>query len=724
MLTKAIWIKSPAHTECSCHEFYRDIKTEKQIERATLCASAIGMYTAFINGKRVGNDLFTPGWTEYRKRVQYQTYDVTGLLASENELSFKCAEGWAVGYIGYHSTNHAFMDHVSLIFSLEIEYTDGSKELFTSDESVRVRSSKITFTQIYDGETVDGTAQITEYGNAVADEVDTALVPQINETVKEQERIYPVKYFVTPKGERVIDFGQNLAGYVQIKARGSAGERIVVTHAEVLDAEGNFYTENLRAAKQKNTYVLSGEGEEVFKPSFTWQGFRYMRLDEYPEAVDLNDFTAIVVHSDIKRTGDFSCGHEKINQLYHNVIWGQKGNYVDVPTDCPQRDERLGWTGDALAFVRTAAINYDVEAFFKKWLGDLALTQGPDGGVPGIIPSPIFTYTSAAWGDAAVVCPWEVYLAYGNTEILEAQFESMRAWVEYMHGFGEEEFLWIGGTHYGDWLNMDGGKGYDIDFAANDYIASAFFAYSTSLLIKAGKVLDKDMSEYEALHTNVVNAIRSRFFRDGVPALRTQTAYALAVRFDLCEDGEKCAKILAELVEENGRLLTTGFVGTPQLLHALSQTGRNDLAYDLLLAERFPSWLFSVNLGATTMWEHWDGIKEDGSFWGANMNSFNHYAYGAVYDWIFGVAAGIKPCEDGAGYTHITLAPVPDRRLGFLRAGINSRAGRIESHWYYKGDEIYFEFTVPEMTVADITLPDGRRESVSGGKYIYTVTEK
>ncbi|MBQ8696162.1 MAG: alfa-L-rhamnosidase, partial [Clostridia bacterium] len=443
--------------------------------------------------------------------------------------------------------------------------------------------------------------------------------------------------------------------------------------------------------------------------------------------VDLNDFVAIVVHSDIKRTGWFSCGNPQINQLYHNIIWGQKSNYVDVPTDCPQRDERLGWTGDALAFMRTAAINYDVEDFFKKWLGEVALTQHDDGGVPGIVPEPIATFVSAAWGDAATHCPWEVYLAYGNKEILEVQFDSMKKWVEYMHNFGEEEFLWVGGQHYGDWLNMDGGKGYeDIDFQANDYIASVFFAYSTSLLIKAGEVLGKDVSEYVTLHENVVNALRARYFRDGVPALRTQTAYVLALCFDLCEDEykEKCANTLVDLVEERDRLLSTGFVGTPKLMHALTAAGRNDIAYDLLLTDRFPSWLFSVKQGATTMWEHWDCIKEDGTFWSAGMNSFNHYAYGAVYDWIFGVAAGIKVCEDGPGYTHITIEPATDERLGYLRAGIDSRQGKIESHWYYKGDEIYFEFTVPERTVADITLPDGRKDTVSGGTFIYTVINK
>ena len=499
---------------------------------------------------------------------------------------------------------------------------------------------------------------------------------------------------------------------------------MLISHAEVLDRDGNFYTDNLRRAKQEMKYVLSGN-DEILKPRFTWQGFRYIRLDEYPfDEVDLSHFTAIAVYSDIKRTGHFSCGNEKINQLYHNIIWGQKSNYIDVPTDCPQRDERLGWTGDAQVFIRTAAINFDVEKFFEKWLGDVAIGQGENGEVYGVAPMPRLSYkthVSAAWGDAAVICPWEIYLAYGNKKILENQFESMKKWIDYMHSAGEEEYLWLGGKHYGDWLAMDG-DGY-MGSTSTDYIASAFFAYSTSLFVKVGKKLGRNMAEYEKLYENVVSAFKEHFTENGVPVQKTQTSYVLALHFDLCDSKQETINGLVKMIEENGMRLTTGFVGTPYLLHALSENGRTDVAYNLLFQEKSPSWLFSVNQGATTMWEHWDGIKEDGSFWSRDMNSYNHYAYGAVYDWIFGVAAGIKVLDDGAGYTHISIKPVPDRRMEFLSASIETRIGVVSSKWYYKDDSICFKVEVPKGTTAEVELPDGQRKIICGGSYIVQINE-
>ncbi len=665
MLQNALWIKSPVQIDSGCAEFYRTFTVNKEVAHASLTASAIGLYTPFLNGERITPDLLTPGWTEYSGRVQYQTYDVN-LRRGENELCLLSGEGWAVGLIGHHHNKHYAGDHVSVIFSLTVTYTDGTAQEIVSDKESKVRSSQILFSQIYDGETVDRTAVREEYGAALEDDdKKPALVAQVGEAVREQERLRPVCMFTTPKGERVIDFGQNMSGYVEVKINGRRGDRIRISHAEVLDREGNFYTDNLRTAKEQNTYILSGEGTEVFKPTFSWQGFRYMRVDEYPGEIDLNVFTAVVIHSDIKRTGHFECGNAKINQLYHNVIWGQKSNYIDVPTDCPQRDERLGWTGDAQVFVRTAAINYDIERFFLKWMGDVALAQTEDGGITGFVPRVKVNDSfriSCAWADASVICPWEIYLAYGSDAILCAQFESMRKWIEYMHATGKEEFLWIGGTHYGDWLAMDAED--ERGATPHDFIASVYFAHSTELFIKAGEVIGKDMTEYRALHVNIVRAVRDRFFA----------------------------------------------------------VGRSDLAYDLLFEERMPSWLYSVNHGATTMWEHWDGIKEDGTFWSSSMNSFNHYAYGAVYDWIFGVCAGVKCQEDGAGYHKVDIRPITDKRLAHLRASIETRHGLLSSAWYYSDGEIRFEFEIPEDTAAQITLPNGYTETVGAGKYNYGIS--
>lgn len=729
MLSNSTWIKSPVNKAEACYEFYTDFTLCKPVARATLAVTAMGMYRAFINDSRVTNELYTPYWTEYTKRLQYQIYDVTELIQSENALNFICAEGWAVGYVraGAEHRNH-YADHISLIYALEIIFTDGTKAYINSDENTKVRTSHIVSSSIYHGEFVDKTALVEELGYALNDDsVHTHIIVQQGEKVTEQDIIYPRELIETPSGEKVIDFGQNLSGYVEVKICGKRGDKVIISHAEILDKYGNFYTDNLRSARQQNTYVLSGDGMEIFKPSFTWQGFRYIRLDSYPyEDIDLSSFRAIAVHSDIKRTGDFVCGHPKLNQLYHNIVWGQKSNFIDVPTDCPQRDERLGWTGDAQVFVRTAAINFDVERFFEKWLADLAAGQMPDGSVGWLVPDCNLQYrenVSSAWGDAATICPWEIYMAYGNKKILQNQFESMQKWVDYIRNTGDDEYLWQGGKQFGDWLAMDNEDGSYNGATPYDYISTAYYAYSTSLLIKSGNVLGYDMSEYVELYHNIVSAFQREFIKDDLPAAHTQTAYAIALYFNLCTDREKTAAELSKMIRDNGNKLTTGFVGTPYLLHALSDNGYADTAYDLLLQEQYPSWLYSVGRGATTMWEHWDGIKEDGSFWDKAMNSYNHYAYGAVYDWIFGVAAGIRPLDDGAGYKHCRIEPHPDKRIGFLKSSIETRRGHLSSYWYYTQTDIKFEFDIPADTIAEIILPDGRRECVLAGRYIYSTVD-
>ena len=424
MKTQAKWIMSPKDLGGAAVSFVKNFNTNKTVKKATVCASAIGLYAFYLNGNRVGKGVLTPGWTSYRHRVQYQTYDVTSLLQAENNLELCVGEGWAVGYVGYSDTNHFFADHTSLIFWMEVRYTDGTREQLLSDASWEVYTSPILSGEIYHGETVDLTAPIELLGQAVECEVEGKLIPQVGEWIVENERIAPVEIFRTPKGELVLDFGQNLTGYVEIKIQGPRGSRIVLHHAEVLDKDGNLYTENLRAARNENIYVLSG-GKDTFKPTFSFQGFRYVRLTEFPlETPDPESFRAIAVHSEMKRTGSFVCGNEKINQLYHNIVWGQKCNYLDLPTDCPQRDERLGWTGDAQIFFRAAAINYDVERFFEKWLGDVALEQHKNGAVAGIVPHCLqgkVTRISSAWGDAVTIIPWNLYVTYGSKKLLKRE---------------------------------------------------------------------------------------------------------------------------------------------------------------------------------------------------------------------------------------------------------------------------------------------------------------
>lgn len=748
MIKQAKWITSPSDSGQAVYTFEKSFFVDKNIVSATLYASAMGVYVPYVNGKRVGKSVLMPGYTSYTSRIQYQIYDVTNMLEKENRISIGLGLGWAVGEFGFWRIKNFFADHTSLIAALSVKYEDESEEYILTDETWQVYTSVVTFAEIYHGETVDKTASIKLVGNAVlSDGINGKLVEQDGEWIIEQERLAPIEVIHTPNGETVLDFGQNMAGYVEVRVKAERGSRIVLHHAEVLDNEGNFYTANYRSARNECTYVCSGE-DDVFKPEYSFQGFRYVQLVEYPfDKIDLNSFRAVVVHSEMKRTGYFRCGNEKINQLYHNIIWGQKSNYLDLPTDCPQRNERLGWTGDTQVFCRTGAINYDTEKFFRKWMRDVAVEQTPEGAVKGIVPNavrknhpknPGDTRISAAWGDVACVVPWELYIAYGNKEMLKEHFPIMQKWVDYLHNVGPEEFLWLGGMHYGDWLAMDAGEDSYVGATSNDLIASAFFAYSTSLLIKAGEALGKDMNDYRELYVNVRKAFRKYFMENGMPKEEfpytevlyldeppidtvrkgvTQTALTLILHFDLCDDHERpvLAKKLVEMIRDNGMRMTTGFVGTPYLLHALSENGYTDIAYELLYQEKNPSWLYSVTHGGTTMWEHWDSLKEDGTFWDKSMNSFNHYAYGAVYDWIFGVACGIKPVAPA--YKIVDIAPHPDKRLGYAQASIDSRNGKIEIYWYYKEDKVYYEITIPENVTARLTLPSGYNETLSGGVY-------
>lgn len=745
MKTDAKWICSPK--EANVVDFYKKIALSGKVKKATLGASAMGLYLVRINGKRITDSLLNPGWTSYHVRTQYQTYDVTAFLGGKSaEISVTAAEGWAVGDLTWKGRHHVFSDTVSVIAWLDVEYADGREEHFATDDTWGVRTSKILYSEIYHGETVDPTARIKKLGTAELSRVKTKLIPQVGELIHEHERIAPKEFIITPKGERVIDFGQNMTGYVEVRIKGERGGRIVMTHAEVLDAEGNFYNENLRSARSRNEYILSG-GEDVFKPTFSFQGFRYIRLDEYPfEEVDLNCFTAVAVYSDMERTGFFSCGNAKVNQLYHNVLWGQRSNYLDVPTDCPQRDERLGWTGDAQVFCRAGAYNFGVHDFFRKWLGDMAAEQSlrNDGGVPIVVPDALQRgAVCCAWGDAAGIIPWEVYLAYGDKKMLAEHFPMMKKWVEYIRHAGTKEYLWVDRWHYGDWLAMDGVVGGDTGATQKDLIASAYYARVTDILVKAGKLLGKDMSEYEELYRHILDAFHDNFIENGLPCMSkhislrdeknreeqaiikpiTQTTLAMILHFHLYrgEDERKSmADCLAKIIHENGDRINTGFVGTPYILHALSENGYTDLAYTLLLQEKMPSWLYSVNHGATTMWERWNCINEDGSFSSVSMTSFNHYAYGAVADWLYGVCAGINSLPDGAGYKHIALAPKPSKNLGFVNCRIKTVSGEVISNWYYSGEFIHYEFSVPAGTVAELTLPDGRKETLCGGEYIFT----
>lgn len=719
MIKNANYITSKSFGDDKALIFRKDFEV-KNVKKATLYASAYGCYTAYINKERVGDFILAPGYTSYLSRIQYQTYDVTDMLKEKNSLELELATGWSFG-MGYRAA--LARSNPNVIAYLDIELTDGSHLSVKTDDSWDIYTSNVIFSNIYDGEVFDAsiTPEKLDEKPVYSSRELSVLMAQHGEKIVEHES-YPVAEVIKkPNGETVLDFGYNLVGYVEFSLENAKqGDIVEFDFAEILDKDGNFYNENYRSAKSTVRYVAK-EGNQTYKPRFTFFGGRYIRLKQFPQNINFDSFRFIVIHSQMKRTGFFECSDERVNKLFDNIIRGQRGNYVDVPTDCPQRDERLGWTGDAEVFVKSAAYNFDVEKFFDKWLYDLMLDQRGDGSVPSVIPDiyGLCQYRSAAWQDAATVCPWEIYLAYGNTDILARQFESMKRYVDFIDRQGGDKFMWNGPfKHYGDWLSLDV-EGSMKGATSHEYIAQSYFALSTSLLIKAGKALGRDVSYYEKLYEGIVNAFRTHYMKDGVPVFRTQTACVLAIHFGLCEpkDVEKTADLLCTLIHERGDTLATGFVGTPYLLHALTETGHADLAYTLLLTDKFPSWLYSVKMGATTIWEHWDGINDKGEIWSKSMNSFNHYAYGSVADWMYGVAAGIKTDENNPAYKNVILQPVPDKRLQYVKASVDTRQGIVKSEWHIDGDTVTYNFTVP--CEADITV-GGKTVHVTKGDYTFT----
>lgn len=734
---KAKWI-SPAYREDSINRpsplMRKTFQSNKKIQSATAYITSLGLYEGFINGKRIGDAYLTPGWTNYAKRIQYQQYDVTNLLAQgNNAVGVTLGSGWYRGYIGFSGQKNFYGKELALLFQLDIRYTDGTSEQIVSDESWKSATGDIVSSEIYHGETIDHQKEkagwnTTNFNDSGWTGVKTInhgfekLLATYNEPIKKHETFKPIKVFKTPAGEQVIDFGQNLVGWVQVKATGKAGDKITLYHAEVLDKKGNFYTENLRPAKQQNNYILKGGAEETFEPHFTFQGFRYIRIEGYPGEIKPENFTAIALYSDMKPTGKFTSSNALINQLQHNIQWGQRGNFLDVPTDCPQRDERLGWTGDAQAFARTASYNFDVKNFFSKWLKDLASEQ-VNGGVPFVVPNVItwgssFAGNSAGWADAATIIPWDMYLAYGDKRILEDQYESMKGWVGYMERSSKND-LWNTGFHFGDWLFYRPFDDNDGRSAVTDkyLIAQCFFAHSTQLVINAAKVLEKndDVEKYSALLKRVKDAYNKEYVTGtGRLVSGTQTAYVLALNFDMLPESQRkqAADRLVENVKSYGNHLSTGFLGTPYLCHVLSRFGHDEVAYALLEQESYPSWLYPVKMGATTIWERWDGIKPDSTFQTPGMNSFNHYAYGAIGDWMYRVVAGVDTDPSAPGYKSIVIKPHIGGKLTSASAEYETKYGFVKSSWKIGNGKLNFDVEIPANTTAVVYIPTSKSTSI------------
>jgi len=730
---KAKWIMSslPEDTTFQVSPLFRkEFNSTKKVVSATAYITAQGLYEAHINGKRVGDSYLTPGWTSYNKRLQYQQYDVTPLLKSgANTIGIALGNGWYRGFIGFPQGQHDFYGKtIAALFQLNIKYSDGTTETVISDESWKCSTGSITSSEIYHGESIDNRIEPVKWSDVkIKENNDVNLIATYNEPVKKHETFKVVKVITTPKGENVLDFGQNLVGFVQVKATGKPGDKISIYHAEVLDKDGNFYTENLRPAKQKNEYTLKGGGEETFEPHFTFQGFRYVKVEGYPGAIKPENFTAIALYSDMKLTGNFSSSNQLINQLQHNIQWGQRGNFLDVPTDCPQRDERLGWTGDAQAFARTASFNFGVNDFFSKWLKDVALDQ-VNGSVPFVVPNVMGEGAagSAGWADAATIIPWTMYTAYGDQRILEDQYESMKQWVGFIESRSTNN-LWNKGFHFGDWLFYRPFDDNDGRSAVTDkyLIAQCFYANSVDILLKTATVLKKsdDVAKYSALLKSVKDAFMKEYVTpNGRLVSGTQTAYVLALNFDMLPETlrESTAKLLVENIKSYDNHLTTGFLGTPYLCHVLSRFGYSDVAYTLLLQESYPSWLYPVKMGATTIWERWDGIRPDGSFQTPGMNSFNHYAYGAIGDWMYRVVAGIDTKADAPGYKQITIKPTIDERLKSASAEYETYYGKIKSSWKVENGKVQLDVEIPANTKATIYVPGGQPVETGSGVYSFS----
>ncbi len=714
----------------------KEFTVKDNVKEAYAFTTALGLYQFYLNGKKVGTDEMSPGWTSYKKRLLYQTYEVTKLLkAGENAMGASLGAGWYKGVMGFTGDRNHYGGQTAFLGQIHIRYEDGTCEIIGSDETWKGADGPILFSEIYDGEIYDarleqagwntpGFHEVAWRAVGIVDYKKEILAAQPGTTVKEIEPVAAKRIFVTPKGDTVIDFGQNMTGWIHFKVKGQAGDKAVLHCFEVLDSVGNVYLDNLRGAKETLDFTCKG-GEEEYHPSFTFQGFQFAKIIAWPGEPKPENFTAYAVHSDMEPTGTFHCSNKDINQLQHNILWGLKGNFLDIPTDCPQRNERLGWTGDAQIFCRTASYLMNTYTFFSKWLKDVAADQTPAGGVPHIVPDILSgktgkdrltdqgTHSAAAWADVAVINPWTLYLTFGDKKIIKDQYKSMKAWIDFMQSHSADG-IWNYKLQFGDWVALDAEEGSYFGATPNDLTCTAYYAYSTGLFARMAKYIGniKDYETYQVLYEQIKAGFRKHFFDEkGNMTANTQTAHVIALYFNLVpeEYRKKTVEALVKLIEKENGHLVTGFVGTPYICHALSQNGHIHEAYDLLLKDDFPSWLYQVKKGATTVWEHWDGLKPDGTMWSPDMNSFNHYAYGAIGEWLYRVVAGFEIDEEKPGYKHSIIHPHFGGGLSYVKAGYQSVFGNLSVYWQSNGPDTVLNVTVPHNTTASIIL-DGAKD--------------
>lgn len=700
----------------TCFALRKEFTVCGKVASAKLTASALGLYYAEANGRRVGDLRFAPGWTNYKKRLQYQEYDVAPLLREgKNVLLITVAAGWYCGHIGFGGGVRKYGMQPAGWAVIELAYTDGRTERIATDESWKVSDSFIRDADLYNGETQNFSAPVKEYGAKAAEYDLQRLIPQEGEPVRITQRLPALKRIVSPKGEQIFDFGQNLTGVVRLHAKVPAGTVVRVQHAEVLDKDGNFYTENLRAAKAEDIYVSDG-AERYFMPEFTFHGFRYALVEGAEFAKE--DVVAQCIHSDLRRTGRIETSDKSVNRLIENIFWSQRDNYLDIPTDCPQRDERLGWTADANVFCRTAAYNYDIRRFFKKWLADLRSEQTESGELPVVVPDVIeWVNTAALWGDCVTMIPFTLYEMYGDKSFLSENIWAMKKWISAVEKTTENGLI-ATGFQYGDWLGLDKEAGLPESHCAGAtdvyFVANVFYLRSLRILADSAAILGESETEkiYRAKHRALLEQMHREYFTEnGRMASETQTAMALALCFDVVPAAARArvAKRLHENVIAHEYHMSTGFAGTPYLLFALSDNGYHETAAKILMNKAFPGWLYEVGMGATTIWERWNGIRPDGSIFEPDMNSFNHYAYGSVGEFLYRRVAGIESAA--AGFGRILICPRPVEGLDSVRAEFESVRGKICAGYEKTGEKIRFFAEVPEGVAAKLVLPNAEETS-------------
>ena len=705
----------------------KEFTLAKSVKAARLYVTALGLHECEINGRHVSEDIFLPGRTEYASRVPYHVYDVTALLLQgRNALGAILGDGWYCGHL-HSDPRMTYGDRPRLLAQLEITFNDGSRQLVVTDETWQAGEGPIRSSDMLMGEDYDARMEIGDWRPVVVfPDLGIDITAHRAPPVRRMRKIKPIAPPIESKNRRrhIFDLGQNIVGRVRLRIRNATpGQTIDLRYTEMLDADGKPYTLALRSARATDHYTTRGGEEETYEPRFTFHGFRYVEVRDYPgRNPTIDDVTGIVIHSDCEPAGEFECSDPLINQLQSNITWSQRGNVLDIPTDCPQRDERLGWTGDAQVFIRTAAFNMDVANFFAKWLQDVADAQFEDGHIPSVVPhvKSLHHEGGPAWADAAVICPWWLYQCYGDTRIIEQCWPTMTRFVQWMQRSHPdyirpaEDAKWKG---YGDWLSIDA-------VTPPEYIGTAFFAYCARLMASMARATGKadEAKHYDELLDGVSGAWRKRFLKaDGSLTVQTQTAHVLALHFDLLDENHRPAAVeaLVRDIESRGMHLSTGFVGTPYLNPVLTRFGRADVAYALLLQKTFPSWLYPVTQGATTMWERWDAWTHDKGFSDTGMNSFNHYAFGAVGEWLYATVAGIELDPHKPGYKHILIRPTPGGELTWAKGAHRTLYGVVESAWRIENGTFHLDVAIPPNTTATVRLPDGTSSEVSAGNHAF-----